>query len=303
MSMWPRSWRVASARCPPCGEISQRGALDPKRPLFLFVNIILAHEPYQPAPRGIAWARQVPFLIELGGKPIDRPLIFRFYTNRLGAAEEGFLRDIHSAYSWGVFEADADLGAILDELANSGWLGTASSLIVTSDHGEMLGEGRQLSHGRTVAPEDLHVFALVKARGFAPGVRVDALTRSQDLFETVRQVAGIPLDAPTRWLRSLTQLDPGRIAVSWSEPDPSWVAATGGVAGHDRLFAAESKEGRATWSSSKGLHDDYGRPDALRILNKLTQRLSLIPLRPSQRDSREIPKTLVDDLRALGYLK
>ncbi len=96
------------------------------------------------------------------------------------------------AYAWAVHHSDVELGEVLDSLRSHGWLDRSESfLVVTSDHGEFLGEHHLLDHGRTVDPEDVDVFAVVRGAGFPPGSRDGSLVQSQDLFPTLLAAAGL----------------------------------------------------------------------------------------------------------------
>ena len=65
-------------------------------------------------------------------------------------------------------------------------------VVVTSDHGEGLGEHGEDVHGYFVYETTLHVPLVVHGPGVKPGTRVDPVVRSVDLFPTLLQMAGLP---------------------------------------------------------------------------------------------------------------
>ena len=78
-------------------------------------------------------------------------------------------------------------------------------VIVTSDHGEGLGEHQEPVHGFFVYQTTLRVPFIVRGPGIRAGARIPALFRSVDLFPTVLELAGV--SAPPS---SASQSRPGR---------------------------------------------------------------------------------------------
>ena len=71
-------------------------------------------------------------------------------------------------------------------------------MVVTSDHGEGLGEHGEDVHGYFVYESTLRVPLVFRGPGVTPGTRIDTLTRSVDLFPTLLELAGIRAGAPDR---------------------------------------------------------------------------------------------------------
>ncbi|MCB9681314.1 MAG: sulfatase-like hydrolase/transferase [Alphaproteobacteria bacterium] len=122
--------------------------LDPERPLFLFVNMYDAHDPYPEVPEKVPWLPTQPRTDLLPNQHDDASPYYR-YVKGLASQDEvaPFLRSVVNGYDWGIHEADANLGAVLGMLAQHGWLGDDFRIVVTADHGEMLGEHQLLRHG------------------------------------------------------------------------------------------------------------------------------------------------------------
>lgn len=127
------------------GDVVERTSLD--EPLFLFVNIMDAHDPYPAIPPDVDWVGPQP-LLRLGGLRKPASLIRRFHAGALGEAERtAKLRGIRNGYDYGIYSADASLGRILALLRRTGRLDRPYRVVVTSDHGELLGEHDRLRHG------------------------------------------------------------------------------------------------------------------------------------------------------------
>jgi choline-sulfatase len=61
-------------------------------------------------------------------------------------------------------------------------------LVVTSDHGEGLGEHRETLHGFFIYESTLAVPLLIRGPGVAPGTRIESLAQTVDLFPTVAEM-------------------------------------------------------------------------------------------------------------------
>jgi len=123
---------------------------DDGRPPFLFVNYYDPHFPYAP-PREHA----------------ER------YLGRSVRDEDVFdERVMPDLYDGELRFMDAQLGRLLDALRARGLFDDAW-IVVTADHGELLGEDGRLGHGETLTQEEIHVPLIVKAPGQARG-RVEA---------------------------------------------------------------------------------------------------------------------------------
>ena len=126
--------------------------LDPDKPFFLFVNIYDIHAPYEVdlendflAP-GIdpAHAQRI----------LDRYPMWSSNCSRLPPEEA--LSVLKSLYLGGVRRADTKLGEILDSVASKEGLSPPIT-VVTSDHGESLGEHKLLGHRFSVRNQTLQI--------------------------------------------------------------------------------------------------------------------------------------------------
>jgi arylsulfatase A-like enzyme len=132
---------------------------DRDRPFFLFLNYFDPHGPYEaPSPYGGTY----------GAEPGDR------YD------EEILYMDHHIGR---LFEGMEKLGLLEDCL-----------IVVTADHGELLGEHGKMGHGTTLFEEEVRVPFLVKYPGneVAPG-RTDRPVHHVDVLPIILDRLGLPL--------------------------------------------------------------------------------------------------------------
>lgn len=128
------------------------------RPFFTFLNYYDAHDPYLP-PNGFDRA--------FGVKPTttaDIQLLQSPHVNQKLASGDGITpRDValvRDAYDDCIAYLDEQLGKLIDELDRRGVLDN-TLVIVTSDHGEHLGEHKIYGHGQSLYQPEIHVPLLV----------------------------------------------------------------------------------------------------------------------------------------------
>lgn len=122
--------------------------LDKTRPLFLFLNLYDAHDPYPPIPKGVRWVPHQPIENLYPNQHDPNHDYVKFIKGTGSKVEDArLLRRIRNGYDWGMHQADAGLGASLQHLIDQGWTEKGWRVVITSDHGEFLGEHRLLRHG------------------------------------------------------------------------------------------------------------------------------------------------------------
>jgi arylsulfatase A-like enzyme len=157
-------------------------------PFFLFINLADAHDPYEvrddnpflPEGTSLAEARG----IQIGGKP--GIAASAGICDRLPGPRE--LEILRGLYLGDVHAADGKLGRILEKLRAAGH---DPITVVTSDHGEHLGEHHLLGHEFTVRNVALRVPLILRgAPGLEPG-RVDEPVTLADVSASLLDLAGI----------------------------------------------------------------------------------------------------------------
>jgi arylsulfatase A-like enzyme/predicted Zn-dependent protease len=130
----------------------------PSAPFFLWVHLFDPHDPYVPPE---------PFKTQFSASPYDGEIAY----------------------------ADNQLGRLLDGLAARGDL-DRTLVVVTSDHGESLGEHREATHGIFLYDATLHVPLIVAGPGVARGEkRTDGPVGLVDLLPTVLGRTPVPVPA------------------------------------------------------------------------------------------------------------
>jgi arylsulfatase A-like enzyme len=167
------------------------------RPFFLFVNDMEPHLPYTPptedearfAPQGATPADVA------AARAFDFPSTVSYCLRHEEMPAER-LELLSSLYDAEISALDREIGALFDRLRAAKILDDAV-VIVTSDHGEMLGEHHQTAHGFSLHRAVRHVPLVVRAPGaFTGGRRESAVVRLEDLMPTVLDLCDAP--APGR---------------------------------------------------------------------------------------------------------
>ncbi len=153
---------------------------------FAFVNYIDAHAPYAPPP---------PHDRSYGAFP--RRAVSQswqhYYTGRSALSSADF-QELADLYDGELEKLSRDLAGMIAELERAGRLGD-TVVIVTSDHGENLGDHQHLDHVFNLYDSVLHVPLLVLGGGAPAGVADPRPATSVDVFATALAAAGVEFAA------------------------------------------------------------------------------------------------------------
>ncbi len=265
-------------------------------PFFLWVHLWDPHAPYEPLPEYDVYST-------------DEGL-FEFFEERGIEPSERNLR-WNNAYDGEIRYADAQVGRLAGALRDTGrWDTTA--MVVTSDHGEGLGQHGWRDHG-TIHNEQLFVPLVIKwpsGMGARPG-RVATLASSLDVLPTL--FAGIALrpdaglEAQFEGLDLLSDATDERDYVlaerthrerGWDDGlryallsnEWKYLFATDGV---DRLYDMQT--------------DRHELQDALEhqaaIAEAMSELIELLRTAEQEHTQGELPPERAEQLRALGYIQ
>jgi hypothetical protein len=298
-------WRVAPSFGPWYGEAlvaelrDVLRSLDPGRPLFLFVNVADAHDPFGAIPEGVDWLPEThPGLLYFehrdGG--IDPEGVWQRYVR--GEMEmdeaEALRKRVGDLYDFAVHRADGTLGSVLEEVKAFGWAKRGLRLVVVSDHGELLGEHGLLRHGRVLYEGNNRVPLLVLDSEATPALpeRLSAL----DVTTLVRD-GRLPEPAHRRE------------AVAF--PDALWASQSGGRVGRASSAALWVGDEKLVWQDGELRRFDLeADPEEARPLSVEAsgERASLVELGEEVTRSRAsaspaLDPALVERLRAAGYVE
>ena len=162
---------------------------DPNQPTFLFASFIHPHPPFcPPAPwnKIYRYEGESPFIPE--NSEDFKPLLHtQFAWDRLGISDiDG--RKLRNFYYACVSFVDYQVGRILDTLKKKGMYDD-TLILVTSDHGEMLGDYRNMGK-RTMLDGAAHVPFILKVPGGKHTVRHDVCSLV-DVAPTLLSYAGV----------------------------------------------------------------------------------------------------------------
>ena len=97
-------------------------------------------------------------------------------------------------YDGTVAWSDELIGRLVRALRDAGAL-DSTLVIVTSDHGEALGEHGEDVHGYFVYEATLRVPLVIRGPGVKPGTRLDGVARTIDLYSTILEMTGRTAEA------------------------------------------------------------------------------------------------------------
>ena len=161
-----------------------------KRPFFLFLNYMDAHAPYNTTSRRDFTEGDVP----------DFSLEAHRATEALVVGSddpipEERIQVVIDQYDLGIASADAGVGALLAALEQMG-LFDETLIVVTSDHGEFLGEHRLIGHAKDVYEGTMWVPLLIKEPGQRKGRVESRLISLVHVARLILENAGLEHMAP-----------------------------------------------------------------------------------------------------------
>jgi len=155
-------------------------------PVFLFVNLMDTHKPYNTAPR--------PGFLDAPAIDDQGKLLDSLYPRILDGTSPLPHREIQQVidqFDTAITHVDEAVGTLLDALKDQGRF-EGATVVVTSDHGEYFGEHHLLEHSKDVYQPALHVPLVLKRPGQSTGsVDDDALGSADTLREIL---AALPIE-------------------------------------------------------------------------------------------------------------
>ncbi|KYH40482.1 MAG: sulfatase [Candidatus Bathyarchaeota archaeon B63] len=197
---------VVSGGCKINGELTTRKAIEfleiwregrlGSRPLFMFIHYWDPHAPYLPPP---------PFkgtFYRPGGKPQPlRELMMRTVWGRnILDGWAGRIIEEHddkaymdSLYDEEILYADKQVSDLISWLMDHE-LYDESTILVTADHGELLGEHEIFYDHHGLYEGDIHIPLIIKSPGMPRGVRVKGFATHEDIAPTIIELLGMDVD-------------------------------------------------------------------------------------------------------------
>jgi arylsulfatase A-like enzyme len=282
-----------------------------KQPWFLFLNYIDPHAPYRPPVR----EREQ---FAPGIDPFSVAASTQLYNTGQLALTPQVKHAMSALYDGEVAAADAGLGELLEGLAARGYGDQNLLVVVTSDHGESLGDHGFVGHLLGMPESVLHVPLVLSGLGISPRV-VSQPVQPVQLRATLRVILGLPpvpgiASALPPWGEAL------QLIVS-EHRSPRWYVD--GLGRWNRTFTTPT-EWKTNWvaverDGVKVVFDDQGQGVAYRLPEDptesaplpLTENTALVEayrkrFRYAARADRSLFELSASDherLRALGYIQ
>ncbi len=174
------------------------------KPFFVFINYFDVHDPYTPPE---------PYLSKYA--PTQGGLINGFVERYHPDLTPEQLQSEIDAYDGSINYADDQIKALFAELESRGKLDN-TIVIITSDHGESLGEHELLQHSASLYRQEIHVPLIVWGAGVPAGVVIDTPVSTTALPSTIMEL----LDSNDEIFpaQPLTLLFDGNVPSNWAQP-------------------------------------------------------------------------------------
>jgi arylsulfatase A-like enzyme len=172
---------------------------NPKKPYFIFINYMDAHAPYLPPRRYANMMIEKKDFHRIRTIPQDWPL---FYTEEIQYTPEDleFLNALYDAEIRYLDDAVKDLINFLEKrnaLQNT-------MLVITSDHGENIGDHGLIDHVFSLYNTTLHIPLIIKHSSLFPaGSKCSQPAQINDLFKTISAACEIQRGTQQEYLHSL----------------------------------------------------------------------------------------------------
>ncbi len=285
-------------------------------PAFLWLHLFEPHSPYELTEFSRKWMAEAGYDGFLAGGASGEAL--RGQRDRILASPR-HIEAMNALYDGEIELADALVGQLLDKLEAEGRLDN-TVLIVTSDHGQGLGENGNMGHGPTLREDVLHVPLIIRDfRSNQGGRRVATTVSLVDLAPTIANAA-LGLDLPGVQGRSLmTHLNERNEDESgdrevfaeirlWpeSEETPDWydrksmAIYTEGLKFKTRNGQTEIFDARIRPSSEKRLESPGVNPALLAYLDSLRADFLSGEIKPGEV---ELTDKEIETLKSLGYIQ
>ncbi len=263
--------------------------------LFLFVNVLDPHEPYEPLP---------PLDTRFPTKQPDLGSSMTVAVDSGMPVEPRMQAHFVSQYDGEVVVADRAVGAVVNTLVRTGRYDDAL-VVVTSDHGELLGEHGLAGHGQTPWEPEVHVPLVVKwPRQWRAGERVRRRVSTRAIFDTILASLGIP---PPSGVDGRGLDDPHRVWVEDVDSSGNRILAGYGDGGA-KVVDVTTPEGSVfselyDLDASPGELDHVEDDGASGALRFEARAFAALPRPANEQAPPAIDPERESQLRALGYVR
>ena len=150
-------------------------------PVFLFVNFLDAHSPYNPPASALDLLGLEP------GRSFNRNDLHAALEERMSSVRPpGMQQDLIDLYDGEMRYLDVHLARLFDLIDER--MGDRTVVVVTSDHGEELGEDGHIGHTHGLPQSIVHVPLFVRAPGLEP-TEIDELVTVRSVYDFLLDTA------------------------------------------------------------------------------------------------------------------
>lgn len=268
---------------------------DDGKPNFLYVHLMAPHVPLLPSEASRS-AMGAPANLE-------KALSYDWWAAAPADQKDARLEEFRLTYLAGVLDADTMVATVLAALDASG-LADQTAIVLTSDHGELIGEHGQIGHTGTTAEALTHVPLIVKLPGI-PARRESAPASLIDIAPTLAAAAGA--EVPAAWQGK--SLLAGGSGLLFSERDNVFAASDGTwkVTEDRGTCTFVSAHDLASDPSEKTLITEQSSPAVQKLVAAATSFCDRIPSAdnagglPSQDAGDQAAR--LEELKLLGYVE
>ena len=292
------------------GALAARDADAP--PFFFFLMTKDAHSPYEPNRETLARFDRVKALAEIGSQPLSEHSrdLWQLLNQRMRRREPSALatqRHLVDLYDAALADLDAALARLPKILEAAGVSGD-TVVAVIGDHGERFFEKASrggVGHGHFLDRATLRVPLFLRVPGEPPR-RTGALARSIDVFPTLAARARLRSSAPLpgRDLLAAPAAGPAPPGAFASFKEREHMLRLGPVNLYRRAGGGEEIFLSKQWRHVERPVTEEG-PAVLRARKTLDEWLAYEAAERESREQapvREVPQSVRDELRALGYV-
>jgi len=279
---------------------------------FLYIHFKEPHAHYSPLP---------PFLGMFSGEHTEK-IGLTEYKKIAETLTNGQVEYIRACYDETLASVDSVVGELLDRFRSTGLL-ERSLIILTSDHGELLGEhGRIFGHGKSFADEGIHIPLIIRfpdGSGIEIPKTIEAMVKTSDIFATMADIYRFEIPFGLTGGKSILPL----LVTPFEEINPYIVVERAGTpvycfrtGTHKLLYSNErftqffnlenDPEEEHNLFSEENILAQYYMSELKKWITgqKLTRSLLIgEEITDREIDQKQIDQKTLDNLRTLGYIK
>ena len=183
-----------------------------RSPFFFWVHIYPPHQPYLPTEKF-----KYSYLNE---RTLDTFFVQRRYLNRHYSSElQPIIDKLKSCYDEHILSTDDSFGSFLDSIKRQGYFKN-STIIITSDHGEMFEKGYQGHDGPYLYQPMIHIPLIIRMPGSKKRKVVACHAEQVDIAPTILDMLGLDIphwmegESLRKWVENNSMSDKSKFSMN-----------------------------------------------------------------------------------------